>query len=540
MDISCAASVPTATPPATTVLRCSKPCKFHHVRCPVAKHCSSSCHEDTSTQSQGFLDSVCWGKALTVAVYRLHMLYPLLNRFGVSDAAIQHFFLDISNLEYFWCITDLFDWIDSRTSIEETISLLSPQDLFRPFRWPLADTRVRALLSDEQAAYLSQALLGDDQTAEAEIIPCQCWAVYPWIPHLDPKERYYWKRYRHLAEFLIVHQCGSVGCPDCDTAKKAVLNHPSFVDTPKSVSVVNGCPMLCWDMSLPKLCTFQCHTSYLVNLGIDLTPFVQDYESFFNLLITMPSMIDLRNGDVSNKIVTITGVLHCIDVTTLPKILALAQESGDCTPLNIFFKKCRSPLCNPLLEFVHTLVEACSREDLIVWYKKNNFPESMCLVDSLFLKDNDYVGNRLTTQAGQDQVLEQVVPILCHILTPADLLATMWRTFSLFRQVCARGSLKSVTLVYQYVKAEMETIGISLAKAHTYDEPYKPLKDFILAAVRKNSSQVCSFLLYSAREESPQLTSLMIPRWAAEATRLGRKGIYDVITSPMMVKSAVY
>ena len=502
-------------------------CAHHKAGCTLNKHLVERC--TSHGQNALYPYSTCIRSLLEITAHRLFLLHPLLVALGIPEAVMRDQLASTRKFEPHWCVERLLDASDTHVSISEAVSSLTTNHLFRTYV-PHQDTDVDRLVDKDYGSLLGPPEFSRRACSCASTLPLQ-WAAE------------FAMAYDSLAAFLLSHKCANSECVGCVALTLAVLDREKMIAAQKELVLTHDhkFPLLRWIVHLPKFMSVICYPEVLIASGYDLTPFFHP-STWHRLDRMFPSRMGALMGVDEERIGAVrllARMLGLVDMKTLVRLLANAREQHtlESVPLTFLFDACRSLHCGPLLlPVVCSFVDACTREDLVAWWyhSKDSFSRS-AIATCLF----DNAHSAVTNAPGRDFLVSAIVPMLCGKLGPDDLLSTTYRLSSYFADVCARGRYDVVVEMYEYVKDEMANAGMSIAVPHRKCEMYTPYKDYLLAAVRHNTPDVCAFLFVAARTENAEMAVLMRPRWAAAAADRGIRRIMEIFEPHQMVKGAM-
>ena len=528
-------------------------CNYHRRGCFYGE--CEDCHtaKASSANSNNKGDSACFYSTLEVAVHRLFLLHPLLDALGIPDEMIREHFLGTGGVNPRWCVAHLMDMTDSRRPIAEAVDSIAVRYMFRSYTFPDYDARVGALLGDEYASgYIEWVSNKDKEGRACEAPRCTCARTDNVLQWEDEFEM----THSSLAALLLSHQCEDNACDGCVALTTAVLAHTELQKVPKEI-----CRMFTskWFYVVPVLeyhvlapyTIVRCRAQSLIATGQDLTPFVTSspppgtkctWWYCVKKLTPPPEHLSSQARTVRE----LAALLGAVDIGAVVRTI-VTRNHGDRRPnwpYASLFLACRSKICWPLLRnFVCAFLGACTRTELLAeWGISTECPVRI-FFGVLFLDENgrhaEFV-SELIKEAGCDLLLEEIMPILCEKLSPADCLMVMDYEFSVFRSVCARGSLRTVEYVYNYVKGEMSASGVSLSDPRASCDLYYSYDDFVDAAIQFNTVEVCAFLFSAARAEDFCAAEKMAKgEWDKSAVLRGDQAIIDIFKTPKMVKGAM-
>ncbi len=120
-------------------------------------------------------------------------------------------------------------------------------------------------------------------------------------------------------------------------------------------------------------------------------------------------------------------------------------------------------------------------------------------------------------------LLDRIVPTLLTKLPPEEFLhkvvrlsITSHNTYvvpAIFCEICAYCDVETVRIVHLHIQDTMSETGVTLTHPVPRDTPYEESNDFVLAALKHNTPDVCAYLWQEARAEDPALATECAVRW---------------------------
>ncbi len=184
--------------------------------------------------------------------------------------------------------------------------------------------------------------------------------------------------------------------------------------------------------------------------------------------------------------------------------------------------------------FVDALFEIFTREELCTEWRdwrdycwhgdRRTFIWYMAHFNRIFSTHNNYLMDR-TSSSTHNYLLDRIVPILLTKVPPEEFLhkvvvveETTQRHGevpipAIFCEICAHCNVETVRAVHLYIKDTMGETGITLTHPTPRDMPYKESNDFVLAALKYNTPDVCAYLWQEARAEDPALAAKCATLW---------------------------
>ena len=536
-------------------------CSYHRRGCYYSE--CVGCHTETPSSSGDDGDdtnnkqgSVCFYSALEVAVHRIFLLLPLLDVIGITDETIREQFLGTRRIDPRWCVSHLMDMTGSCTLIAEAVASISTDHMFRSYTFPDYGKRVSVLLGEKRmGAYISYVTREATKGSGRQAPWCTCLrtdSVLTW-------DQEFMVTHMSLAALLLAHQCVYVDekpCDGCIALTTGVLDREELRNAPKSLGRARSIkgidvPALVYYIP-PPYGPLWCRPQPLIAMGQDLEAFVASFSptdtnarwwACVKRLIPEPYNLKER-GEYVRELAAVLGAVGVDAAVRTITAHEVAATRPNWPPSRLFLA-CRSVVCWPLLRgFVCAFLKACTRGDLLCQKPRGvRVDTSRSFIRTLFINEKSgtiAAVRTLVEEAGCDLLLEEMAPILCDKLSPTDCLLVTRHEYSVFRHVCARGSLHTVKHVYNYVKTAMSDSGMSLSSPHAPHEPYCEYDDFINAAIDFNTAEVCAFLFSEAQwEQRCDTKGTPVSVWRDSAAMRGNADIIDVFKTHTMVKGAI-
>ncbi len=480
----------------------------------------------------------CWPDLVAITVHRFWLVLPLLKEMNLPLDYVKTYYLLSACDQRITTPTCPVSAYFGAKSTGEVLRTLPTKMLFRECVAPHRDPDVRYFLSDDMFEACELFL---ETHSSLAMSTCTCVMAKDRMP-APPVDNDLSRVPTSLIGLILSHRCATLQsyrrnrCTHLlDVLEQRDDLEPTWCLRQEAGS---GTQMATWQlMSYAKS----------PSLFRELAKLVEDGHDLFDALIgTTPWGTPLLNLIVTDFPCTTVIFTSNNDYKEFGLLVALVISSLDAQRLLDYFSRERSgPNAQLILDGLHHLWRMCRwlmTFDTLKVFMDNIM--KVCTTADLMSPWNSSAHSFLNTLFGSmmrlytneaqerharkhtDLFLEKMLPMMMQLLAPSAFLETPFRGHPPFVYVCACGSLEVVSSMIEFIQDDMRMSGLILGCPVSGSVTYREDSDAMVAAVKNNSMEVCSFLYMKAWSENSQFARRMAPLWAKSANTKDMRSMF--------------